>query len=109
VVGAASGIRSIASRFDHTCALRTSGSILCWGHNNYAQSGVSSTVSEQRTPATVANVPAGVSSIATGGSHSCLALTNGSIRCWGSNLSGQRGDGVSDERAAPALDVINFP
>lgn len=45
--------------------------------------------------------------LALGSGHACL-LTDGRVRCWGRNDSGQVGDGTTDDRARPvAVDVPN--
>ncbi|AKV00307.1 regulator of chromosome condensation RCC1 [Labilithrix luteola] len=38
-----------------------------------------------------------------GGSHACAVLDDGSVRCWGSNDSGQLGTGLSDAEPMPAF------
>ncbi|MBC7532551.1 MAG: hypothetical protein H7318_13330 [Oligoflexus sp.] len=44
---------------------------------------------------------AGVTSIATGYLHTCVILTNGTVKCWGLNDYGQLGDGTFMDRKAP--------
>ena len=36
----------------------------------------------------------GVKQVALGTAHSCAVMTNGSVRCWGRNLSGEAGTGA---------------
>jgi len=43
----------------------------------------------------------GVAGVTLGGYHSCARLTNGRLRCWGANYSGQLGDGTADNRTTP--------
>ena len=41
--------------------------------------------------------------VSTGSSHTCALLTTGTVRCWGSNVSGQIGDGTKGTaRLTPA-------
>ena len=40
-------------------------------------------------------------SIALGDRHSCALLTNGTMKCWGSNYYGQLGDGTYTDRTTP--------
>ena len=62
--------RSISAGGLHTCGVRTDGSVLCWGSDEFGQS----------TP------PEGeFQSISAGGRHTCGIRINGSVRCWGEN------------------------
>jgi alpha-tubulin suppressor-like RCC1 family protein len=40
-------------------------------------------------------------SLSAGGHHTCGLSTNGTAYCWGSNASGQLGDGTTTDRAGP--------
>jgi len=42
---------------------------------------------------------------ARGGSHACAVFQDRTVRCWGSNASGQLGTGESDGGASPAFDA----
>jgi alpha-tubulin suppressor-like RCC1 family protein len=43
----------------------------------------------------------GVIAISTGALHSCVVLSNGTVKCWGSNNWGQLGDGSTASSATP--------
>ena len=58
----------------HTCALRSDGTVACWGEN----------LSGQAQP------PSGrFTTVAVGFDHSCGLRADGTVACWGDNLSGQ--------------------
>ena len=65
---------AIAAGLNHSCAIKTDGTIACWGSSG--------------SPLT--NGPAGqYTAIATSASHSCAITTGNAIACWGNNAFGQ--------------------
>lgn len=81
---------------NHSCAILAGGSVRCWGSNEYGKLGMGQisppTVS---SPSRYGDVPMGISvnQISLGDSHSCVLTTSGSVRCFGSAISGQLGYG----------------
>jgi len=79
----------------HTCALRATGAVWCWGANDRGQLGYDpSTLPSSATPVPVAPpgaAPAAVVSLAAGDRHSCVAYADGSAACWGAGTHGQLG------------------
>jgi alpha-tubulin suppressor-like RCC1 family protein len=93
------GVRSLASGTDHTCALIDDGTVKCWGANSRGQLGDGTTTKRTR-PTAVAGLTGAVA-IDAGTFHTCAVLTNGTTRCWGENASGQVGDGTTTARTSP--------
>jgi alpha-tubulin suppressor-like RCC1 family protein len=94
---------SIAAGINHTCAVRASGAVSCWGANDLAQLGNGSRDITQghNVPVDVPGL-SDVTGVAAGGNHSCALRANGTVRCWGANSRGQVGDGtVADARLSP--------
>ena len=61
---------AIAVGSGHSCGLRTDGSAVCWGNNEYGQT----------------DAPAGkYTAIAAGDDHSCAIRNDQTITCWGDN------------------------
>ena len=52
VTGLGSGVAAIATGFMHSCALLSSGSVMCWGNNSYGQVG-DGTTADRMTPVQV--------------------------------------------------------
>ena len=96
-----SGVKAIALGYEHSCALTTAGGVKCWGDNNSGQlgNGSSGSLADRTTPVDVTGLSSGVSAIALGANHSCALTTTGGVKCWGSNYSGQLGNGSSGSSA----------
>lgn len=90
---------------NHSCALRTSGEVWCWGVHNRGQLGISGTVSAT-TPRQVFNLPA-TRRISAGYDHTCALTLEGDIYCWGDNEFAQLGRGTA---GTPGLaQRVNLP
>ncbi|PKN22879.1 MAG: hypothetical protein CVU65_14635 [Deltaproteobacteria bacterium HGW-Deltaproteobacteria-22] len=83
----------------HTCAVRSNGTVWCWGSNTSGQLGNSSTIDSQ-IPVQVSTISSGATMVSVGRSHSC-AIVSGAIKCWGNNSYGQLGDGSTDMSTKP--------
>ena len=82
----------------HTCALRRTGTVSCWGSNSAGQLGKSQTLQDIDDPTELVQVSniTDATAIAAGGSHSCALHQNGTISCWGSNGFSQPGNSRED-------------
>lgn len=91
VAGLSSGVSAVTAGTNHTCALRQSGSVNCWGGNATGQLGDSSQIS-RTTPVDVLGL-SGVIALDAGAAHTCAVDGAGAVYCWGANNSGQLGNG----------------
>jgi len=78
---------AIAQAMNHTCALKTNGSVVCWGLNANGQLG-DGTIEEKLTPIQVSGLgPGTTAAIFTdfdgNPNGTCALKTNGSVVCWG--------------------------
>lgn len=96
---------NIAAGYRHTCAVTASGGVKCWGGNGAGQLGNGTTSEWQHPPVDVSGLGSGVRMVTVGIAHSCAAMLNGSVQCWGWNRSGQLGDGTVVLRSAPVTVV----
>lgn len=81
----------------HTCALRMDGQVLCWGYGSDGRlgRGNTATIGDDETPASAGplKLPAGIVDLVAGGSHTCVLLDTGGVKCWGDGSAGQLGYG----------------
>lgn len=94
-MGSATNWASVSAGPNHTCAVTTTGALYCWGGNSYGQLGnpFASTFSGSNTAVTVA---AGQTwkKVAAIDQHTCAIRNDQSLWCWGSNVSGELGQGT---------------
>jgi len=98
---------AIAAGAAHTCALMSTGRVTCWGDNNAGQIGAG-TAAEQHSPMEVSGLAESAVAIAAGQQHTCAAISKGGVKCWGSNGSGQIGDGTSGASRPMPTDVLSL-
>ncbi|HVI00363.1 MAG TPA: hypothetical protein VM869_16715, partial [Enhygromyxa sp.] len=105
---------------EHSCALFSSGDVLCWGRNDHGQLGQANTDDwgddEGEAPSGLMPIDLGGSAVAIGAglNHSCALLEDGDVRCWGLNDKGQLGlgqmgvDKVGDDEAPSSVAAIDL-
>ncbi|HTO01013.1 MAG TPA: putative Ig domain-containing protein, partial [Microthrixaceae bacterium] len=104
VSGLGSGVASIAVGGDTSCAVTTSGSAKCWGRGDYGRLG-NGTDLNSLVPTDVSGLTSGVKSISSGANHSCVVLTTGTAKCWGSGSAYQLGNAQSITSTNVPVDV----
>ena len=95
----------VSTGFDSVCGLHRDGGVSCWGRNDAGEMGDGSTTNRERAARVAGITDAVAVSLAVGdpgvNPHACALHENGSASCWGSNESGQLGDGTTDNRLVP--------
>ncbi len=86
---------SVAAGGYHACAVRSDGTVFCWGFGNSGEIGIG-VVSDSITEPTAVgcdleDCSGDWTSVAAGAFHSCAIRADGSMRCWGGNRNGQLG------------------
>lgn len=90
---------AITVGFSHACAILADHSVKCWGANDGGQLGIGSTAAVGDQPGEVAalaavDLGAGRTAVAIdAGTHTCVVLDNGAVKCWGRNSYGELGQG----------------
>lgn len=106
VIGLSSNVMTVTAAADHTCALMTTGSVKCWGKNEFGKLG-DGTTDDRLTPADVVGLNTGATAVTAGWNHTCALTSVGGIKCWGRNSHGKLGDGTTDDRLTP-VDVVGL-
>lgn len=90
-------VASISCGNSHTAAIKTDGSLWMWGFDKYGQIGVGGNVDFKDESIPLQLVPVkvmdGVAAVSCGEYFTAAIKTDGSLWTWGSNLSGQIGNG----------------
>jgi alpha-tubulin suppressor-like RCC1 family protein len=81
----------IEASYAHTCGIRASGQVLCWGANSYLRLGVD-LGPQSLFPVEVPGLGDVVSIHShADADHTCALHGDGTVSCWGSNTNGQLG------------------
>jgi hypothetical protein len=88
VVSSLSNVTQISAGSSHTCALISDGTVKCWGSNSSGQSASGSISTNNSSPVAVSGLT-GVAAIGAGSSHTCVLITDGTVKCWGANTNRQ--------------------
>lgn len=84
----------------HTCALRSTGRVACWGRNDAGQLGTAKTVEMRSEPQDVTDV-ADAREVVIGGSTTCARLGSGAVVCWGERAAWKKADDRAPEVRGP--------
>ena len=89
------------------CAVGASGNVYCWGLNESGQAGTGDEQYAARA-AKVVGLPedALVAQVKTTADTTCALLTNGKVYCWGSNYTGQLGNGLTRGKSSTPTEVV---
>ena len=79
-----------------SCAVRSTGAVVCWGRNSRGQLG-DGTLVDRMSPVAVGGISDALS-VSVGAEHSCAVRRGGQVMCWGFNNNGQLGDGTDTDR-----------
>jgi alpha-tubulin suppressor-like RCC1 family protein len=86
VRGLSSGVVALAAGVIHTCALKTSGTVVCWGGGSDGQlgdGGPLGATEHSETPISVVGLGSDVVAIAASTYTTCAVTAAGRVACWG--------------------------
>jgi alpha-tubulin suppressor-like RCC1 family protein len=99
-VGTAASWHQVSTGDDVTCAIRTDGTLWCWGYNAAGGVGIGRVSATQPLPVQVGTV-ATWQRISVGGLDACAVRTDGTLWCWGFNNDGELGTGSATDQYSP--------
>lgn len=105
VAGATADWRAVTAGIFHTCGIKTSGRLFCWGLDSAGQLGDGPPLSEQHTPVQVAGGRTDWTTVTLGRSHTCALQRPGTLACWGWDDAGQLGDDAAHANQAAPVTV----
>jgi alpha-tubulin suppressor-like RCC1 family protein len=100
VAGLTSGVTAVSAGSVSACALTAGDGVECWGYNFDGDLGNNSTANSS-VPVQVAGLTSGVTVVSVGGGFACAVTAGGSVKCWGSNNSGQLGNNSTTSSSVP--------
>ncbi|MCA8838190.1 MAG: hypothetical protein K8963_10110, partial [Proteobacteria bacterium] len=95
-VGSDTDWSTLSTGDNHTCAIKSSGQLYCWGSNNSGQLGIGNSQNNELNAPTQIGRDTDWSTLSTGGHHTCAIKSSGQLYCWGDNSFDQLGIGDSD-------------
>lgn len=99
---------AVAAGALHTCAVLSNGAVRCWGLNQWGQLGNTTVGLDTAAPVSVNDLGGQATAVTAGLMHTCALMSNGTVRCWGRNPSGQLGNGRTTARLAVPVSVTNL-
>lgn len=104
VSGAATDWAQISTGAQHSCAVKTTGRLYCWGWNGNGELGTGNTT-QSNTPQQVSGATTDWSVVAAGFRMTCAIKTSGRLYCWGFGGGGERGDGTLTNSQTTPVEV----
>ncbi len=100
-----SRVTGIATGGGHSCAILENGSVACWGLGLFGEIGDGTQIIRSEPVAVLLPTGSHVIAVSAGAAHTCAALDDGSLDCWGSDFYKQRGDSFVGDRWDPSTSV----
>ena len=96
---AMAGFTQVQLGMNSSCALRSGGTVWCWGRNNLGQLGNGNNTNSA-IPVQVSGLT-GITQIDSSAYTNCALKSDGTVWCWGYNLFGQLANGTTTNSSSP--------
>ena len=114
-LGTGKTAKSIAAGDEYFCAVLNDNTLKCWGNNSNGQLGLGDTndrgdgAGEMGDALLAVNLGTGLTatSVSAGMATTCALLSDNTLKCWGSNVQGQVGQGDTTTPVTSPSPVIN--
>jgi alpha-tubulin suppressor-like RCC1 family protein len=90
----------VSASGSHTCAVKTDGTLWCWGGDGSGQLG-NGADGDQTSPDQESTSATDWAQVSAGSSHTCAVKTGGTLWCWGADWDGQLGNGADGSQTDP--------
>jgi len=108
VVDMGAEVEDVSAGSSFTCAVKSDGTLWCWGNNQEGQLGLGSSDQSSHPTPTQVTLPALARKVELGYRTACVHLVDGRVLCWGRNSFGQSGVG-GDPVLTPNEIVLECP
>jgi alpha-tubulin suppressor-like RCC1 family protein len=99
-VSGITSVQQIEAGANNTCALKTDGTVYCWGSYGVGMLGTNAS-SDSYSPVQIAGL-SGATNLKVGSGYACAIIASGQIKCWGTNSNGQFGNGTTTSSSTPS-------
>ena len=96
--------KQVSCGYQHTAAVKTDGTLWCWGWNNNGQLG-DNTSTDRSSPVQTVTAGTNWKQVACGYTFTACTKTDGTLWLWGRNLEGQLGDNTAILKSSPVQTV----
>jgi alpha-tubulin suppressor-like RCC1 family protein len=98
----------VSAAANQSCAITLSGGLKCWG-DYIADSSGSSTPIYHPYPEDIPGLESGVVDVSANRNYTCVLMTSGGVKCWGTNIEGELGDNrASGNYSFTPVDVVGL-
>lgn len=104
VSGMNSGVHQIAAGNFSTCAVKTNGTVWCWGANSAGQLGIGTTGTPENAPVQLTDLEftnKNIQQVDVNTYHGCAVSLDETLWCWGLGHNGRLGLGTLDNHSSP--------